>query len=122
MRNVVDRIKALCQAQGLTLNQLEKAINLKSTIARWDDHEPSIGKVQTVAQYFGVTVSDILGETPEVPPPETKKAPTPEGERQSDFADEVTQFLLTLPKDRLRGILLALGAPEALLSELDQQE
>lgn len=59
---LVERIKALCQARGITLNQLEKAIGLKSTISRWEDHDPSIGKVRLVAQYFGVTVSDLIDD------------------------------------------------------------
>lgn len=56
---LAERIKALCQARGITLNQLEKAIGLKSTISRWEDHDPSIGKVRLVAQYFGATVPDL---------------------------------------------------------------
>jgi len=60
---IVDRIKMLCQENGITLNQLEKAIGLKSTIARWDDHDPGLDKVLLVAQYFGISVSELLGET-----------------------------------------------------------
>lgn len=57
---LVERIKKLCQERGITLNQLEKAIGLKGTIARWADHEPSVGKVRLVARYFGMTVSDLI--------------------------------------------------------------
>lgn len=60
---LVDRIRTLCQANGITLNQLEKAIGLKSTIARWEDHEPGLDKVRLVAQYFGISVSELLDET-----------------------------------------------------------
>lgn len=60
---IVDRVRALCQANGITLNQLEKAIGLKSTIARWDDHDPGLDKVRLVAQYFGMSVSELLDET-----------------------------------------------------------
>jgi transcriptional regulator with XRE-family HTH domain len=57
---LVERIKALCQARGITLNQMEKAVGLKGTVARWVDHDPSIGKVRLVAQYFGMTVSELI--------------------------------------------------------------
>lgn len=60
---LVDRIRALCQANGITMNQLEKAIGLKSTIARWDDHDPGLDKVRLVAQYFNLSVSELLDET-----------------------------------------------------------
>ena len=57
---LVERIKALCQDRGITLNQLEKAVGLGGTIARWVDHEPSIGKVRQVANFFGITVSELI--------------------------------------------------------------
>lgn len=111
------RYLELCRKVGKAPTVVATDIGLnKSTCTAWKRGSvPTAATLEKLDVYFGETV--FLD-----PPPETKKAPTPEGERQSDFADEVTQFLLTLPKDRLRGILLALGAPEALLSELDQQE
>ena len=69
------------------------------------------------SSYFGMTVSEFLEEEPH-----TAKMPTQKDERQNKLASNITRFLLTLPKDRLRGILLALNAPEELLSALDQQE
>lgn len=60
---LVDRIEWLCKSHGLTFNQLEKAVGLKSTIARWKDHSPAIDKVMLVSHYFGITVSELLGET-----------------------------------------------------------
>ena len=67
---IVDRIRTLCQEAGITLNQLEKAIGFKSTIARWEDHEPGLDKVRLVAQYFGMSVSELLDEK-EKPAPMT---------------------------------------------------
>ena len=60
--DLVERINSLCRERGITMNQMEKAIGLKSTVARWADHDPSIGKVRLVAQYLGVAVSDLIGE------------------------------------------------------------
>ena len=57
---IVERIKSLCAERGITLNQMEKELGLKGTVARWADHEPSVGKVQMVAQFFGMTVSELI--------------------------------------------------------------
>lgn len=62
-----DRISELCEIKGVSLNAMEKACGLRSTAARWNIHSPSLDKVQTVAAYFGVTVSELLGETETAP-------------------------------------------------------
>lgn len=66
---LISRIKALCQDRGMTLNQLEKAIGLKGTIARWEDHSPGLDKVRMVAQFLGVSVSELIGDTDGLPAP-----------------------------------------------------
>lgn len=114
--NVERQIKVL----GMRKDEFYKKVGITASafsLYRSEKSFPSKDTLERTANVLGVSVASLLE-----PPPETKKAPTPEGERQSSFADEVTRFLLTLPKDRLRGILLALGAPEELLSELDRQE
>lgn len=58
--DLVERIKALCSERGITLNQMEKELGLKGTVARWQEHEPSVGKVRLVAQFFGMTVSELI--------------------------------------------------------------
>ena len=68
---------------------------------------------QKFASLLGVTLETVYGT-------EIKKAPTVSGER--DEADKVISFLSSLPPDRLRGILLALGAPEDVLAEVDRTE
>lgn len=114
-KELVQIIEAELLKQGISKGEFYKACNISSghmTNWRKEKNFPQTPTLVKISEYLGL---DLLGA-------KTKKAPTPEGERESSFAAEVTQFLLTLPKDRLRGILLALGAPEALLSELDQQE
>lgn len=69
---------------------------------------PRMDKVQILANHYGVSLSDLL---------ETKKAPA-----KAEANDEVIiRFIRSLPRERLRGILLALGAPEEVLAALDQQ-
>ena len=70
---------------------------------------PRMDKVQILANHYGVSLSDLL---------ETKKAPA-----KAEANDEVIiRFIRSLPRERLRGILLALGAPKEVLAALDQQE
>jgi transcriptional regulator with XRE-family HTH domain len=59
---MVERIKALCRKRNLSLNALEKELELsKSSIAKWDENVPSIDKVEKVADYFGVSVDYLRG-------------------------------------------------------------
>lgn len=109
---LVERIKALCQARGITLNQLEKAIGLKSTISRWVDHDPSIGKVRLVARYFGVTVSDLIDDWSGIDMSDawtSSKTETPVTEAGDGWKDEVR----ALPPD----LLALLGDFVALAKE-----
>ena len=65
---MVDRIKALCQKNGMTIKDLEKRCDIgNGVIARWDKSSPSVDNLRKVARYFGVTVSYLLGETENAP-------------------------------------------------------
>lgn len=58
---VVDRIRTLCEENGITINKLEKEVEIgRGNIARWDKHKPNILNVQKVADYFSVTTDYIL--------------------------------------------------------------
>lgn len=119
----IERVRELCKSKGVPVSALEKALGFSNGYLNPKKAKTiSYTRLMQIAAYFNVPISDLMVGTRVSGDVETKKAPTPEGERESSFAYEVTQFLLSLPKDRLRGILLALGAPEELLSELDRQE
>ena len=82
----------------------------RSEVTRWSrGSTPRRANLQRMATYFGCEIEDLTKE----------KTPTVSGERE---VSRVMSFLEGLPPDRLRGILLALGAPEEVLSELDQKE
>ncbi len=54
-------IKALCSARKLTFAELERATGLgNGVIARWERSSPRVDSVQKVADYFGVTVDELL--------------------------------------------------------------
>lgn len=58
---IADRIRTLCEMQGITINKLEQTLEIgRGNIARWDKHKPSVEKVQAVANYFGLTTEYIL--------------------------------------------------------------
>lgn len=58
---IVENIKRLCKENGITINKLEQNLEIgRGNIARWDTNMPSIDKVLRVAEYFGVTVSDLV--------------------------------------------------------------
>lgn len=58
---IVNRIRTLCEEKGITINKLEKEVEIgRGNIARWDKHKPNIVNVQKVADYFGVSTDYIL--------------------------------------------------------------
>ena len=70
---------------------------------------PRMDKIAILCNHYGVNVSDLL---------ERKKAAPDRTEADKVIID----FVLSLPRDRLRGILLALGAPAEVLAALGQQD
>jgi len=58
---MVEKIKLLCQAEGISIAALEKKLEIgNGTISRWDESSPSISKVSAVAKYFGITIDSLL--------------------------------------------------------------
>lgn len=70
---------------------------------------PRMDKIAILCNHYNINVSDLL---------ERKKAAPDRTEADKVIID----FVLSLPRDRLRGILLALGAPAEVLAALDQQD
>lgn len=103
--DLVERIKMLCADRGITLNQMEKALGFKGTVARWADHEPSIGKVRMVAQYFGMTVSELIEDRwneidmSDAWDDETKKDPTLKNEDEVHNDEEIREYLQMIKDD-----------------------
>lgn len=92
---MVEEIKSLCSKKGISISALEREIGLgKNSIAKWDDSRPSIDKVQAVASYFGMTVSELIGE-------EQKNPATVSGDGKSEAILEVISLLTSLPPDKV---------------------
>lgn len=59
----VERIRELCREHGTNLMRLEQAVGFPNgTIRRWGENVPAVTKVKAVADYFGVTVDELLTE------------------------------------------------------------
>ena len=74
----------------------------RNAAQRWADGSPSTDALLKISEYFGISTDEILGV-------ETKKAPTPKGEREySDLdlieavmrADEQTKEVIRLILER----------------------
>lgn len=90
--NITERISQMCESKGISINKLEQETGIgRGNVARWTDHSPSLDKIQRVAEYFGITVSDLLGE---------EKKLTPE--------DELAYYLDELKNDPNQRILFNL--------------
>lgn len=63
---ILENIRRLCQAQGISIARLEKVLGLgNATIRNWSVSSPSAEKLKKVADYFGTTVDDLLQDSSE---------------------------------------------------------
>ena len=60
---ILDNIKALCRERKTNIIALEKEVGIGSgTIYKWNRVSPSVDNVKLVADFFGVTIDDLLKE------------------------------------------------------------
>lgn len=60
--SLTEKIRELCEKKGISFFRLEKELHLgNGTIRAWDQNRPSIDKVESVADYFGVSVDYLMG-------------------------------------------------------------
>ena len=58
---LLDRIRILCAQKGISIAKLERTLGFgNGSIGRWDKSSPSIDKLQTVADYFGLPMDLLL--------------------------------------------------------------
>ena len=61
---IYERILFLCEKNNISIAKLERETNIgNGVIARWKTGSPRVDVIQKVANYFGVTVSYLLGES-----------------------------------------------------------
>ena len=60
---MVKKISALCKERGISLAELERKCKLKPrTIYRWDKNIPSADKVKQVADFFDLSMNELMNE------------------------------------------------------------
>ena len=63
---ILNSIIKLCEQKKVSIYRVEKDCDIgNGTIARWQNSMPSIVNLKKVADYFGVSIEDLLKE-PEV--------------------------------------------------------
>lgn len=60
---ILRRISKLCEEKEISISKLEKECGIgNGTIGRWGKSNPTSDKLKKVADYFGVTVDELLEE------------------------------------------------------------
>lgn len=58
---LLQNILALCKERKISVAKLEKEIGLgNATISRWGSSSPSVENVRKVAEFFGVSIDELL--------------------------------------------------------------
>ena len=58
---IYDNIRAICEKKGFSIKQVERDLGFSnSSICKWNECEPSVWKVQKVADYLGVSIKKLL--------------------------------------------------------------
>ena len=58
---LLENIRRLCSKKPVSIAKLERETGISNgTIARWDTSSPTVENDQKVAEYFGVTVDELL--------------------------------------------------------------
>ena len=58
---IYENIVKLCKEKSISISKLERELGFgNATIRNWSVSSPSIANVQKVAEYFGVTVDELI--------------------------------------------------------------
>lgn len=60
---IYTNVSNLCQRRGISIAKLERELGFgNSTIRGWVNSSPTVEKLKTVADYFCVTVDELLSD------------------------------------------------------------
>lgn len=55
------KVKELCKANNISVSELENKLELsRGSICKWDSSVPSVTKAKAVADYFGISVDELI--------------------------------------------------------------
>jgi len=58
-----ERIQEICNSKGITVKKLERDLEFSnSTIRKWKTSSPSIENLKKVADYFCITVDELISD------------------------------------------------------------
>lgn len=61
---LVENIRTLCKRNNVSISRLESDLFLSpGLISRWSRNTPTLDKVMEVAQYFGVSIDELVGRS-----------------------------------------------------------
>ncbi|WHX50520.1 helix-turn-helix transcriptional regulator [Paenibacillus woosongensis] len=87
-----DRLKELCDSQGISVNKLEENLDLsKNTLYSWKKNIPKGSNLIKVADYFKVSTDYLLGRTDEKETSQPYYALTDKDER--DIAKDLERMM-----------------------------
>lgn len=70
---IFTNVSRLCKERGTSIARLERDLGIgNATVRGWVRSSPTVDKLKAVADYFGVTVDELLQETE----PTTRKETT----------------------------------------------
>lgn len=62
--NITERIRSLCEENRITIMQLESELGFSNgAISKWKKSSPKVANLEKVAQYFGVPIDYLLGNS-----------------------------------------------------------
>lgn len=63
---MLNKIKQLAKERGLTIVQVEQNCGIgQRSIYNWDANVPAVDKVKRVADFFGVTIDELMNDCDE---------------------------------------------------------
>ena len=66
---LLKNIKHLCKERGIPISGLERETGISNgTISRWGTSSPSVENARKVAEYFGITVDQLINSELTVQP------------------------------------------------------
>ena len=63
---IYSNVKAVCKSKGISVMKLETELGFaRSSIYKWNKHQPVIEKIKKVADYLGVSMEYLLSDQKE---------------------------------------------------------
>ncbi len=60
---IYSNIKEACKKKGISVMKLETELGFaRSSIYKWDKHQPSIGKIKKVSDYLDMPMEELLSD------------------------------------------------------------